>query len=411
MRYILVPVGSTGDVHPFLGIGRELRTRGHDVTLAAGEPFRAPAQRAGLDFLPTWTEEAFELLAQDPGLWHPKRGLQVVLGAVSNMLSTTYAALHEAYRPGETTLVGHTLALPVRLLEEKYGAPAATIHLAPGTIRSTHLAPALPPVRDISGAPGWFKRALFWAIDRWYIDPYVAGPLNALRSDLGLPPVSRVFESWIHSPNATIGLFPEWFGPPQPDWPKSMRLTAFPLYDDDDGAPDPELDGFLAAGDPPIVFTPGSANRQAPAFFEAALDATTVLGRRALFLTRYPEQLPVDLPDTVRHVPWVPLARLLPDCAAIVHHGGIGTCAQGLAAGIPQLTMPMGFDQPDNSLRLQRLGVGAYLEPHRFKGKLLASAVSRLLNGRTVAAACVKYSDETRSEDGVGLTCDALERL
>ena len=68
-------------------------------------------------------------------------------------------------------------------------------------------------------------------------------------------------------------------------------------------------------------------------------------------LTRYPEQLPPALPASVRHERYVPFSAILPRCAAIVHHGGIGTCAQALAAGIPQLVSPFGFDQPDNAVR------------------------------------------------------------
>ena len=88
----------------------------------------------------------------------------------------------------------------------------------------------------------------------------IAPALNAYRAELGLAPVSRIFRSWIHSPQRVIGLFPEWFFPPQPDWPAQIRLTGFPLFDEAGLHPlDPGLDAFLAAGDPPIAFTPGSA--------------------------------------------------------------------------------------------------------------------------------------------------------
>lgn len=411
-HFVLAPVGSAGDVHPFLGIGGELRRRGHRVTLLAGETFRTAAERAGLDFIANWSEGGFEELTRHPDLWHPQRGLRVVLQAVSVMLAPTYTALEELYEPGRTVLVGHTLALPVRLFEEKHGAPAATLHLAPGLLRSNHLVPALPPARDISRAPRWFKRGLWWAVDHVFIDPQIQPALNAFRAELDLQPIRRVFDSWLHSPRSTIGLFPEWFGPPQPDWPPQIQLTGFPLFDDDDGAPhDPVLESFLADGEPPIVFTPGSANRQAPAFFRAAIAAAERMGRRALLLSRFPEQLPSDLPATVHHSSWVPLARVLPRCAAIVHHGGVGTCAQGLAAGIPQLLMPMGFDQPDNALRLQRLGVGTFLPPRRFTAKRVELSLRRLLGSQEVAAACHRYGEETRARNGIALTCDVLERI
>src|SRR5205085_2067897 len=89
--------------------------------------------------------------------------------------------------------------------------------------------------------------------------------------------------------------------------------------------------------------------------------------------------VPASLPATVRHFAYVPFSQVFPRAAAVVHHGGIGTTAQALAAGIPQVIMPMGYDQPDNAERLVRLGVGAPLPPRRFTGARLAALLGKLL--------------------------------
>ncbi len=411
-NFVLTPVGSAGDVHPYIGIGRELRRRGHDVTLLAGEPFRDATRRAGLRFACGWSAEDYEAATHHPDLWHPTKGLRFVLGGVGSMLAEIHAKLSELYEPGRTILVGHTLSFATRTFEEKSGAAAATIHIAPSAFRSGFVGPAVAAGRDLAGAPRWVKHGIWWFADRVVIDPMIAPALNAWRADLDLPPVDRVFDSWLHSPQRTIGIFPGWFGPPQPDWPPQVRLTGFPLFDEaDDHSVDPELEDFLAGGEPPIVFTPGTGNRQASAFFDAAVSATRFLERRALLLTQFPEQLPQDLPATVKHVPYAPFSRILNRCAALVHHGGVGTCAQGLAAGIPQLTMPMGFDQPDNTTRLHRLGVGAWVTPRKFTGKRVARALSGLLDSQKTAAACRKYAEAIASFDAVARTCDLLEEL
>ncbi len=224
--------------------------------------------------------------------------------------------------------------------------------------------------------------------------------------------MSRVFKEWLHSPRRVIGLFPEWFASIQPDWPPQLRLTGFPLYDEpDEHALSPGLQAFLDGGSPPILFTPGSANRAASQFFAAALEATRRLGRRALFLTRYPEQLPALLGPDVWHEPYVPFSQVLPRCAAIVHHGGIGTCAQGLAAGVPQLTMPLGFDQPDNTTRLWRLGVGRWVRPHLFHGERVAAELAALLGDSRVAERCGHWAQEMRGSDPLAETCALLETL
>jgi len=226
-----------------------------------------------------------------------------------------------------------------------------------------------------------------------------------------LQPVSRVFRQWVHSPQRVIGLFPDWFAPPQPDWPPELRLTGFPQYDESDQQQlSPSLLKFLDSGPPPIVFTPGSANQNAAAFFRGAVDASARLNRRALLLTRFTEHLPA-LPAAAHHEGYAPLSRVLPRSAALVHHGGIGTLAQALAAGVPQLTMPMGFDQPDNTTRLLRLGVAKWVAPSEFSGEKVAPLLNTLLNDPTVRSACAKYAALLKGGSALARTCELLEDL
>ena len=376
----MTPVGSAGDVHPYIGIGRALRARGHDVVIVTAGAFKTACERAGLGFHETVSAEIFDIMSKHPDLWHSRKGLQFVMGTVTKYLRAGYERVAEVYQPGRTVLVGHALSFATRLFEEKHGVPSATLHLAPSIFRSDYQQPAFAPGRSLSGAPRWVKRTFWWAVDRFLVDPMVVPRLNEFRRDLGLPPVSRVLRHWIHSPQRVIALFPDWFGPPQPDWPPALRMAGFPQYDESDHQElAPGLLRFLDAGDPPIVFTPGSANQDAASFFRAAVDASARLERRALLLTRFTDHLPT-LPADVHHEGYAPLSTLLPRCAALVHHGGIGTLAQALAAGVPQLTMPMGFDQPDNTTRLLRLGVAGWVAPSRFTrragGALCSTACS-----------------------------------
>ncbi len=412
MRFLLTPVGSSGDVHPFVGLAGVLLARGHEVTICSAEPHREVVERAGASFVPIFSAEDYFAATHDPDLWHPRRGLNKVLEMARLGLEPTWRALEERYQPGRTMLVGHPASFATRAFEEKTGAPAATIHLAPGSIRSAHQVPALPPGVDISALPLWFKRGLWVLVDRWAVDRQIGPAFNQWRAGKGLPPVRRLFKEWINSPRATIGLFPDWFGPAQPDWPATFHHASFPLWDDAPGAAaDPELEAFLAAGTPPVVFSPGSANRQASAFFQAGRDALARLGRRGLFLTGFPEQLPGTLPDTILHRSYAPFSAVLPRAAAFVHHGGIGSTAQGLAAGVPQLMMPMGFDQPDNALRAERLGVARWLTPARFTATRVAAALERLLGEAAVSRAAAACRDRLRLVNGVGLAGDLLEGL
>lgn len=411
MKFVMTPVGSAGDVHPFVGIGRALCARGHEVIIVTAGPFEQTVTRAGLGFRETVSAEVFDRVSKHPDLWNSYRGLKLVLGSVASYLRLGYERVAEVYEPGRTVLVGHALSFGTRLFEEKHGAPAATLHLAPSIFRSDFEQPAIAPGRDLTRAPRWVKRSFWWAADRFLSDPLIVPKLNALRQELGLAPVSRVFRHWLHSPQRLIGLFPEWFAPRQPDWPPALRLTGFPQYDESDQQQlSPALLEFLDKGAPPIVFTPGSANQDAAAFFRGAVDAAARLNRRALLLTRYTEHLPT-LSPAVHHESYAPLSRLLPRCAALVHHGGIGTLAQALSAGVPQLTMPMGFDQPDNATRLLRLGVARWVAPSKFSGEHVAPLLDTLLTDPEIASSCAKYAAVLRDQSALARTCDLLEQL
>jgi rhamnosyltransferase subunit B len=291
---------------------------------------------------------------------------------------------------GRTLLVGAAIAFGARIAAEAFGVPLVTVQLQPVVFMSA----VDPPV--IGAGFEWFRRVPMWMRRALYrlgdlhSDRVVAPGINAYREQIGLrPPVRKIMRDYWNSRLQILALFPDWYGPKQDDWPAQTVVTRFPLYDDGDQVAVPaDLERFLADGPPPVLFTPGSANLQARRFFEAGLEACRLLGLRALLVTRYAEQLPPALPPGVRHFAYVPFGQVFPRCAALVHHGGIGTVAQGLAAGVPQLAMAMSHDQPDNGARLVRLGVGAYLYPKAFTPERVAAALARLTQSPEVACAC-----------------------
>jgi rhamnosyltransferase subunit B len=141
------------------------------------------------------------------------------------------------------------------------------------------------------------------------------------------------------------------------------------------------------------------------------VEACGRLGRRGLLMTKYADQLPAKLPPAVRHFGFVPLSRLLPHTAALVHHGGIGSCAQGLASGVPQLVRPMAFDQFDNSRRLAALGVAEEISVKAFRGPAIAASLERLLASPSVAAKCTELAARCNGAASREAACVALESM
>jgi UDP:flavonoid glycosyltransferase YjiC (YdhE family) len=179
-------------------------------------------------------------------------------------------------------------------------------------------------------------------------------------------------------------MFPDCYGPPQGDWPPQVKLVGFPMYDGQPGGGlPPELLRFCLAGDPPVAFTFGTGMMHAAELFRRALEVCRVLGARGIFLTKYGDQLPTPLPPSVRAFEFAPFLGLFPLCAAVVHHGGIGTVAKALATGTPQLILPMAFDQFDNAARVKGLGAGDWLKSGRWRIAQAVDALALLMSDQT----------------------------
>ena len=415
MHVILVALGSSGDVHPLIGVGLEFQRRGHDVILVTSCHFEPLVRKVGLQCVPLGTEEEYQAVTSNPDLSHPRKGTELVIEyCCTRPTREVYQIIADAYMPGETVVVASGLAFGARIAQEKLGVLLVTTFIQPLTFRSVYDTPVYGWLPMPQATPHAIKRMVFRAIDV-FADRLAAPPANAFRGELGLPPVKRIFNDWWMSPQMIIGLFPDWYGSPQQDWPAQTVLTGFPMYDETGTTEIPQVaQDFFDQGDAPIVFTPGSfcsAVRFGRSFFEASAQACQILGRRGVLLTRFPDHIPDSLPDGVVHFDYLPLGQILSRSAAMVYHGGMGTMAQTLKAGIPHLVMPMGFDQHDNARRLAGLGVADSLKPAAYRGRAVARKLEHLLTSPSVVDSCCNVALKFNGINPRAEACDAVESL
>lgn len=374
-------------------MAQSLRARGHAVRLVAPALHEPMVQQTGIAFHGTPADPA---VLDDPDLWHPARGFAVVWRAVRPGLRELPNVLAQLAPGRRCVIIAHPLALPdavhardrvrggrqLATGAQSDGLPVTVVaaYLAPSNIPTVHDPLTLGPFRVPRWLPHGLRRWLWLAVGSRVIDPVALPEINAARAAAHLAPVTSLFAFMREAPDLSITLFPSWFGPPKPDWPQPLVCGDFALFDPDPDAAFPaEVENFLSIGDPPLLFTHGTGNRQARRFFADALGATLKLGRRAIFLTPHRDQLPLQLPPQVLWQPYLPLKRCLARCAAIIHHGGIGTTAEALHAGVPQLIVPLAFDQFDNGARVEARSAGATLAHARLSEPRLASALARLL--------------------------------
>lgn len=407
---VVASVGTHGDVLPYVALGRALAVRGHRVTLAANENFGDLAQRLGLGFVSLVSQAETDELLDNPDLWHPLKSGLIGARWGRELIRRQYDLLAELAQGEDVVLAPSVALLAARLVQETHGCPLATIYHIPWTIASS----IEPPVMTGGWTlPKWAPRPLqhfYWRTIEWTAARLIGGSLNELRTEIGLPPLRRIF-SWWTSPQLAIALFPDWYAPPQPDWPPQLRIAGFPLYDGDtDGELDPQVLAFCQSGPPPVVATFGTGMKHAEKLFRAVTNACLQSGRRGLLLARHVDQIPANLPPEVRHFTYVSLRRLLPHCSAIVHHGGIGTTAKSLAAGTPQLIIPHAWDQLDNACRVERLGAGVTLRRRHVSVSRLANGID-CLERPTVGEQCHRIAGRFPATDPMDRACEWIEEL
>jgi len=423
MKIVFAVFGSLGDMHPMNALGIELKRRGHRVAFAAMEFYREKIERLGFEFRPMrpHLDPNDRELARK--MMDARKGSELLLREVIlPNLRPMYEDLTDAVRDADL-LISTEVVFAAPSVVEKTGVKWVTTTLAPGTFLSAY-DPFVPPtavwLRHFRFLGSAFHGAMFALVRKW-IDSWFE-PYREFRREIGLEEGRNpLFEG--KSGMLNLAMFSKVLGATQPDWAVSTLQTGFCFYDGqmDYGAIDAELDEFLAAGEPPVVFTLGSAAvMDARDFFEQSAQAAQILGRRAVLLYGMFNEAPktvesresrVESEEQIIAVPYAPYSQVFPRAACVVHQGGVGTTAQVLRAGVPHLLMPYSHDQPDNAARCERLGVARIISRDKYTAETAAAELRALLADkgyRTKAEAAARI---VRSEHGTRTACDAIEEI
>jgi UDP:flavonoid glycosyltransferase YjiC (YdhE family) len=344
-----------------------------------------------------------------------RRGPEEVFKYMLRHLHRTYADYARAVEAdAPDLLVTSELAYAGPILAEKIGLRWASMTLSPLSFMSPYDETILPPVPWLSRlhalGPGPYG-VILSVVKR--LAGRMAAPINDFRRGLGLRPVRNPLFEAKHSPDLGLAMFSRLIGDARPDWPANTIVTGYAFYDGAEPELSPELAAFLddADGDPPIVFTLGSAAVHDPgAFFDESAKAAALLERRAVLLVGpEPEQMVGGGPD-VAVFGYAPFSKLFPRAAAVVHQGGSGTTGQVMRAGRPMLVVPYAHDQPDNALRARKLGISTTVRRNAYNAETAATALEPLLDDPVVAARAAEVGDIVSRENGPAAAADAIER-
>jgi rhamnosyltransferase subunit B len=390
MKFAIVTLGSAGDLHPFLAVARALVERGHEVHLLTQAPYESAVRAEGVRFLSIAGQENHDRTLGHPLLWHPLHGFGVLWRHLAvPAIGPTIEALDLLSRGGAMTVLASPLAAGARLARERWPDRIRLLsgYTAPMGLRST----ADPMFLGAWRVPAWLptvaRRGLWSALDRWKLEPMAQPALRNWTKRLDLPALSRpLFGDALHSPDGGIALYPDWFAPVPAAWAaRGVRQTGFPVFEPAQPVSLPHsATRFVEDRRPFVVFYPGSAEQRAQSFAERVLPVSQALGLRVLMLSRLRSGFTAS--EDFLELDSAPLGRILPGAAAFVHHGGIGSAAQAMAAHTPQLVLASAYDQFENGARLEKLRQGHWQPNSDATQTSVRAALQTLLSSASAPA-------------------------
>ncbi len=405
MQISIVVSGSRGDVQPYVALGQGLKMAGYGVRVLASEDFESLTTEAGLGFCSIG--DSVEAIIQSDE-WRKTTENGNFLSILAKMQSELKGRAADMAQKMPSLLAGSDLILTgmggmggVFSIAEMLNIPLIQAYVVPFTPTSEFPAPLVPelPLGRVGNRLSFqILRHMMWQSTR-------VGDVMT-RKFLGMAKGSF----WGPFAFLKQRQVPALYGYshhvlPQPhDWPKNHQVTGYWYLDaPDDWTPPPDLVDFLNAGGPPVYIGFGSmVSRNPEEAGTLALEALKRTGQRGILASGWGGLKPTDMPETVHLISSIPHTWLFPKMAAVVHHGGAGTTAAGLRAGIPSIVIPFMGDQPFWGRRVADLGVGPMPIPRK---KLTANRLSEAITEAVANAGMLQRANELgqkiQREDGI----------
>lgn len=394
---VLCGIGTLGDQLPLLALGVELRRRGIRCDLLSNAGARSAAEAAGVGFISVTADQGNNAVS----------GKENMETHVFPSYGPTRDYFQQQKQLGEQPVVVNQDSFSAsNLAAEALGLPVCRLYLSPDRIASL-VNPAWPHCVHLNDE---YRESILRPLyERRERSPYLLSKIGHYRQQWGLGPLNSMTQM-DDSVQLRLGLFPDWFGPSGADWPSAFKHVGF-LRPTDTPALSRNLGEFLQGKRRPIVFTPGTGSPDVKSWLAAAIHLCDVLERPGIVLSRHIPASGLIAGTQVFGSPFVQMDSLLKKAWAIVHHGGIGTVAAALRAGVPQLICGAMYDQPDNGYRVQQLGVGEFFSGEEVQLTDLVTKLQGFKSTNTLHEQAKRVSLRFHAQDGARVAADYIERL
>ena len=416
MRIVIFAAGSQGDIQPCIRLGKGLQASGFEILLAAPQNFANLSREHGIPFHPL-RGDVQAIMAGDTGRKFMERSGANPISSIAAMRKMlTPVALQmaedalEASRGADALISLAVFATLGRTISEILNISLILIEPTPMLPTRNFPAPGFPVQSNMGGLlnrfSGYMMLQVIWQWYRLFV--------NDLRTRHGLRSLrgSDFYRTLATTP--LLGAYSPQVIPPPRDWTSKLHITGYWFQEDArDWQPSQNLKKFLGEGEAPVYIGFGSmAGRDPERFARIVLEALTQTGQRGVIATGWGGMNVMQVPKYVLVLDSAPHGWLFPRMAAVVHHGGAGTTAEGLRAGVPTVIIPFTVDQPFWGNRVKALGVGpAPITASKLTAEALASAIDSAITDSTMRQRAASLGAMIRAEDGVGKAVDIIKQL
>ena len=411
----IVTSGTRGDVQPYIALGQGLQAAGYAVHLLGSEDFEALAASAGLSFS-SMGPNIQAMVESDE--WRQTLERQNFLAVLGKMRAEMKAVAARLAEPMPLLLQGSDLIIAgmagiagVPAIAERFEIPLIEAYVFPFTPTRAFPSPLftkLPIGGLLNRASFHLTHQLFWQNSK-AVEASVRQELGMERGSFWGP-----FRRRRQQPTPVLYGYSPAVLPRPDDWGERYHVTGYWFADEPHGwTPPAALEAFLQAGSPPVYIGFGSMGSRNPEEAgQIALDALARSGQRGVLASGWGGLRLADLPETVYPIAAMPHSWLFPRMSAVVHHGGAGTTAAGLRAGVPTVIVPFMGDQPFWGRRIADLGVGPVPIPrNKLTAARLAEAITEAVSNAAMRRRADELSRKIRGEDGVAAAVKVIKRF
>ena len=411
--------GSHGDVRPFLALAAGLQAAGHDVTLVittidmeaytqVGAARGVKVEAVGEPIIPA--DEAARILREIYAIRDPIRQIAALMRLMFAPVEDEMFAASRRLCAENDLLIGHHILHPLQVAAQHAGKPYVSVFLSHVSIPTEYAHPL--------AALGRTGNRLLWWLTNVVLNRTLLHYPNRLRRELGMAPARDLLDDvWLSPRLSLVGVSPT-ICERRPDWPASVHVCGFldmPNVEVEGVVP-AALEGFLAAGAPPVYMTLGSWMPEDLAAETETLElftqAARLAGCRAIIQSPSAEACGFASSIDMLYVSAAPHHLIFPRCAAVVHHGGAGTTHSATLAGKPSVVIAHLNEQEHWAAELRRLGIaGKVLKRRSVTARTLADRIAEVLAAPRMAAKAAEISAAMRSENGVAAAVKLIGAL